>query len=231
MSLTISSGEIRQLFASIASRYALANHLLSGGIDYWWRYYVAKKIAAWKPRDLLDVATGNGELAFAIGKKNPVTKIIGIDFCQEMLAYAHQANKSREQFTFLEADALSLPFEKNSFDVVTVAFGLRNMSSLEGALSEMRRVLRPGAHLLILDFSIPTAPLIKPLYRFYLHHLLPRFAGWLTGKSNAYEYMGASIETFPSGEAMKELLRKCHFINPVATSLTGGIVTVYTAEK
>lgn len=224
---------IQQLFTSIASRYALANHLLSGGVDYWWRFYVAKKVASWRPKELLDVATGDGALAFAIAKKNHTTKIVGVDFCREMLAHAHQTKikKKRDHLTFLEADALRLPFGEGCFDVVTVAFGLRNMDSLEGALTEMYRVLRPGGHLLILDFAIPTVPWLKALYRFYLHHLLPRLAGWVTGKSTAYEYMGASIETFPSGEAMGKLLKKCHFTRPVAKPLTGGIVSIYTAEK
>ncbi|MBX9743207.1 MAG: bifunctional demethylmenaquinone methyltransferase/2-methoxy-6-polyprenyl-1,4-benzoquinol methylase UbiE [Chthoniobacterales bacterium] len=229
----MTSENIQKLFASIAPRYALANHLLSGGIDYWWRYHVTKKIATWKPKELLDVATGDGALAFAIAKKNRTTKIIGVDFCREMLACADQtkAKKKNDLITFLEADGMELPFDEKSFDVVTIAFGLRNMDSFERALSEMRRVLRPGGHLLILDFSIPTAPLLKPLYRFYLHHLLPRFASWITGKSAAYEYMGASIETFPSGDAMKALLKKCHFTRPVAEPLTGGIVSVYIAQK
>ncbi len=196
---------VKNLFASIASRYELANHLLSGGIDVWWRHCVAKKVAAWKPLCLLDVATGNGDLAFALSKKILATKIIGVDFCREMLDEAH---KKKSNVTFLEADGMALPFDDESFDVVTISFGLRNMESFERALGEMQRVLRSDGHLLILDFSIPSSPLLRPLYRWYLHHLLPRFAGWITGKTDAYEYMAESIEAFPSGQVIYTAKKK-----------------------
>jgi demethylmenaquinone methyltransferase/2-methoxy-6-polyprenyl-1,4-benzoquinol methylase len=219
---------VKNLFASIASRYELANHLLSGGMDVWWRQCVAKKVAAWKPTSLLDLATGNGDLAFALSKKIPAAKIIGVDFCPEMLT---EAKKKKSSVTFLEADGMALPFDAESFDVITISFGLRNMESFERALGEMHRVLGKEGHLLILDFSIPTSSLLRPLYRWYLHHILPRFAGWITGKADAYEYMGASIEAFPSGQGMCELLERCGFTNPIAEPLTVGIVTIYTAKK
>lgn len=219
---------VKNLFASIASRYELANHLLSGGMDFWWRHRVAKEVAAWKPACLLDIATGNGDLAFALLKKMPATKIIGVDFCPEMLT---EAKKKKSSVTFLEADGMALPFDAESFDVMTISFGLRNMESFERALGEMQRVLRKKGHLLILDFSLPTTPLLRPLYRWYLHHVLPRFAGWITGKADAYEYMAESIEAFPSGQRMCELLKQCGFTNPVAKPLTAGIVTIYTAQK
>jgi len=224
---------VKDLFAQLAPRYELANHLLSGGIDFWWRHYVSKQIASWKPQFLLDVATGNGDLAFAISKKLKKTQIIGIDFCPEMLRCAKQTQQKKKahNLTFLEADGLALPFADGTFDVVTIAFGLRNMASWETGLREMKRVLRPGGHLLILDFSIPSLPLLRPFYRFYLHHLLPRFAGWITGKSDAYKYMAKSIEAFPSGELMCTLLKESGFSQPNAKPLTAGIVTVYTAEK
>lgn len=220
--------DVRDLFASIASRYELVNHLLSGGMDVWWRHCVAKKVAVWKTSSLLDVATGNGDLAFAILKKTPTTKIIGVDFCSEMLL---EAQKKKSNVIFLEADGMDLPFDDQNFDTITISFGLRNMASFEKALCEMHRVLREGGHLLILDFSLPTSLLLRPLYRWYLHHVLPHVAGWITGQSDAYGYMGASIEAFPSGEAMCELLKRCGFTDPVAEPLTAGIVTIYTAQK
>ena len=128
------------------------------------------------------------------------------------------------------ADGLALPFFAERFDVVTIAFGLRNMASYERALSEVRRVLRAGGRIVVLDFSLPGPPLL-PIYRFYLHHLLPLFAGWVTGKPEAYRYFSQSIETFPRGEAMLELLRTCDFANCAATQLTLGIVTVYVGQK
>lgn len=127
------------------------------------------------------------------------------------------------------ADGLALPFAPAVFDVVTVAFGLRNMASWQGALHEMRRVLRPGGHLLILDFSVPPPPL-RGVYRLYLHRLLPTIAGWLTGERGAYKYLGESIERFPAGRAMCGLLESAGFADPTAQRLSGGIVSLYTAR-
>ena len=129
------------------------------------------------------------------------------------------------------ADAMNLPFPDGSFDAVTVAFGLRNMESWPAALREMARVLAPGGHLLILDFSLPRNPLLRAPYRFYLHHILPVVAGIVTRQKYAYQYMGDSIEKFPSGEAMLTLIRENGLSSPSAFPLTGGIVTLYTAER
>lgn len=218
---------IKKFFASIAQRYQLTNHLLCGGIDFWWRYSVAKQVATWSPNSVLDVATGSGDLAAAIKKKSPSAQVIGADFCPEMLEQA----KGKKIDKLMEADALNLPFPDKTFDVLTVAFGLRNMESWEAALQEMRRVLNHQGHLLILDFSLPTLPVIRPLYRFYLHKILPLVAGLVTGESNAYEYMASSIEVFPSGDNMVTLLEKSHFSNITVTPLTAGIVTIYTAQR
>ena len=130
----------------------------------------------------------------------------------------------------LVADALALPFEEDAFDVVTVAFGLRNMADYPKALAEMRRVLKPGGHLVILDFSLPTGILRGP-YRFYLHRILPHFAGWLTREKDAYEYLGGSIEAFPAGNDMISLLESCAFSSATFTPLTFGVVTLYQASK
>jgi demethylmenaquinone methyltransferase/2-methoxy-6-polyprenyl-1,4-benzoquinol methylase len=128
------------------------------------------------------------------------------------------------------ADALQLPFESGSFDCVTVAFGLRNMADWDRALSEMRRVLRAGGHLLVLDFSIPTGAL-RPAYRFYLHRCLPLLASIVTGQKAAYDYLGGSIEKVPSGSAMIDLIERNGFANATAEPVTGGIATIYTAAK
>ena len=127
------------------------------------------------------------------------------------------------------ADGLALPFASGAFDAVTVAFGLRNMASWPEALREMHRVLRPGGHVLILDFSVPPQPL-RGIYRFYLHRILPRLAGWLTGQRGAYEYLGKSIERFPAGQTMCALLESAGFAEPSAHRLSGGIVSLYTAR-
>jgi demethylmenaquinone methyltransferase/2-methoxy-6-polyprenyl-1,4-benzoquinol methylase len=128
------------------------------------------------------------------------------------------------------ADALRLPFTEGTFDAVTVSFGLRNMESWAGALREMARVLNPGGHLLVLDFSLPGPPLRAP-YRFYLHHVLPVIAGWVTREKSAYQYLGDSIEKFPAGEAMLSLIGQCGFAEAKGERLTGGVVSLYTAAK
>ena len=125
---------------------------------------------------------------------------------------------------------MTLPFPSASYDAVTVAFGLRNMASYPDALKEMGRMLRPGGHLLILDFSLPENLLKRP-YRFYLHRILPLIAGWMTGHREAYDYLADSIEAFPSGEDMKNLLRNCGYTNITAEPLNGGIASIYTAQK
>ena len=147
-------------------------------------------------------------------------------FCPEMLAHATRRGVANT----LVADALALPFSEGEYDVVTVAFGLRNMADYAAALHEMYRVLKPGAHLVILDFSLPNGFMRRP-YRFYLHHILPRVAAWLTGARDAYEYLGGSIESFPSGHAMTDLLESCGFSQTSFTPLTCGVVTLYQASK
>ena len=217
---------VRDAFARIADRYVLANHVLSCGADIWWRKVVTARIRRWKPSRLLDVASGTGDLALEIQDQCPDCEVVATDFCAEMLAHA----SSRGVANTLVADALKLPFPDAGFDVVTVAFGLRNMADYPAALREMQRVLKPGGHLLILDFSLPRGPL-KPLYRFYLHNVLPRMAGWITGQRDAYEYLGGSIESFPSGKGMTDLLESCGYVETGATPLTFGVVAIYQASR
>ncbi len=217
---------VRDAFARIADRYVLTNHVLSCGADLWWRRVVTSRIKKWQPRYLLDVASGTGDLALEIQDECPDCEVIASDFCAEMLAHA----SSRGLAKTIVADALALPFETDSFDVCTVAFGLRNMSDYEAALREMLRVLKPDGRLVILDFSLPEGILRKP-YRFYLHKILPHFAGWLTGERDAYEYLGGSIEQFPAGSAMTGLLEKCGFRETNFDPLTLGVVTIYEGTK
>ena len=214
------------MFGRIARRYDLANHLLSGGADFLWRRRAAKIVAAWGPRDVLDLATGSGDLALAIQRRLPAATITAADFSPEMLEIARRKGVA----STVVADALQLPFAHASFDVVTVAFGLRNMADWDRALAEMARVLRDRGHLLILDFSLPTGAL-RPAYRFYLHRCLPLFASLVTGQKSAYDYLGGSIEKFPSGAAMLELIERNGFTNAAPDPLTGGIATIYTAQK
>jgi demethylmenaquinone methyltransferase/2-methoxy-6-polyprenyl-1,4-benzoquinol methylase len=151
---------------------------------------------------------------------------VAADFSPEMVAVARKKGVANA----MVADALQLPFADSSFDCVTVAFGLRNMADWDRALSEMARVLRDPGHLLVLDFSLPAGPL-RRAYRFYLHRCLPLLASIVTGQKAAYDYLGGSIEKFPSGEAMLQLIEKNGFADATATPVTGGIATIYTAQK
>jgi demethylmenaquinone methyltransferase / 2-methoxy-6-polyprenyl-1,4-benzoquinol methylase len=214
------------MFGRIARRYDLANHLLSGGADFLWRRRAAKIVAGWRPRDVLDLATGSGDLTLAIQRRIAEATVTAADFSPEMLEVARAKGVAK---TVL-ADALQLPFESESFDCVTVAFGLRNMADWDRAVREMSRVLRARGHLLVLDFSIPTGAL-RPAYRFYLHRCLPLFASLVTGQKAAYDYLGGSIEKFPSGGEMIELIERNGFTLATAEALTGGIATIYTAMK
>ena len=218
-------GKVRAMFNRIAPRYDLANHLLSGGIDFWWRRRAATIVQQWQPARVLDLATGSGDLALAIARKVPAAQITAADFSPEMLEVARRKGVANT----VVADALELPFGDGSFEVVTVAFGLRNMRDWGAALREMARVLAPGGHLLVLDFSLPRGAL-RPLYRVYLHRCLPLLATILTRQKDAYEYLAASIEEFPSGEQMTQLIDASGFRNAVAVPLTAGIATIYTAE-
>ena len=212
------------MFGRIARRYDLANHLLSGGADFLWRRRAAKIVADWEAGDVLDLGTGSGDLALAIQGRLPQARIVAADFSPDMLEVARRKGVANTVI----ADALQLPFENASFDAVTVAFGLRNMADWDRALGEMARVLRDGGHLLILDFSIPTGAL-RPAYRFYLHRCLPLLASVVTGQKAAYDYLGGSIEKFPSGRAMLEMIERNGFTNAAAEPLTLGIATIYTA--
>jgi len=216
---------VQRLFGAIARRYDLANHLLSFGLDFWWRRRGAAIVRAWKPGTVLDLATGSGDLARAIQRVCPESVVMGADFCLPMLLETR-----RKGFTkLIQADGLQLPLANEAVDVVTIAFGLRNMESWQRALSEIARVLRPDGHLLVLDFSIPCAPLC-PLYRFYLHRILPGLASVITGDRTAYEYLGASIEKFPGGETMTAMIANAGFTEAECEPLTGGIASLYTAQ-
>ena len=217
---------VRDAFARIADRYVLTNHVLSMGADIWWRRVVTSRIKKWRPQRLLDVASGTGDLALEIQEACPDCDVIASDFCAEMLAHA----ASRGLQKTIVADALNLPFPDNGFDVVTVAFGLRNMADYPAALREMNRVIKPGGRLVILDFSLPDNLLRGP-YRFYLHRILPKLAGALTGEKDAYEYLGGSIEQFPAGAAMTALLETCGFSETEADPLTFGVVSIYEGTK
>lgn len=224
---TLRPERVHWMFRSIARRYDLANHLLSCGVDFSWRRRAAEIVARWSPPRIVDLATGTGDLALALTRKLPGAEIVGVDFAEEMLACA-RAKGLRQAIL---ADAMKLPFAEASFDCVTIAFGLRNLPDYGGGLREMHRVLRPGGHLLVLEFSLPRLSILRAMYRGYLHYFLPLIGSLLTGHRSAYQYLGDSIEQFPAGGAMLRLLEQSGFSDVRAEPLTGGIVTIFTGTK
>ncbi len=216
---------VKSAFAKIADRYVLTNHVLSLGTDILWRKRVGQVVMDWAPERILDIATGTGDLAIELQRVCYDSELIASDFCPEMLAHAARRGVRNTEVV----DAMNMPFADDSCDVLTVAFGLRNMADYPKALREMRRVIRPGGHLLILDFSSPEGLLRKP-YEFYLNKILPKIAGKLTSEEEAYTYLAGSIGDFPSGKAMCDLIADQGYKEPRCEPLSGGIASIYTAE-
>ena len=214
---------VKKTFASIAGRYDFTNHLLSGGMDWIWRRKLAQSVARRQPQDVLDLATGSGDLALAIAKACPAARVMAADFCLPMLEMARRKRVPN----LVQADGLALPFPDESFDVVTVAFGLRNMADWGAAIREAHRVLRGGGAFFVMDFSLPESELVLRFYRIYLHRVLPKLAQWATRRRDAYEYLGGSIESFPSGLAMNALLKASGFKCEPPRQLAFGAVTIY----
>ena len=215
------------MFGAIARRYDLANHMLSCGTDFYWRKCAANIVASWQSGKIVDLATGTGDLALALQKKLPDAEVTGVDFLPEMLELAQR--KGLRQTVL--ADAMKLPFPDASFDCVTIAFGLRNMENWGGALAEMSRVLGRDGHLLVLEFSLPTRSIARAIYRLYLHRCLPLLGSFLTRKKSAYDYLGDSIEEFPSGHAMIDLIEASGFKHVTLQPLSYGVATIYTAQS
>ena len=218
---------VREMFGGISRRYDLANHLLSCGCDFSWRKRAAEIVAGWKPNAVIDLATGTGDLALALARTLPISEIVAADFSEEMLAVARAKGVRR----VVTADALALPFADRSFDCLTIAFGLRNITDWNAALREMARVLTVNGNLLVMEFSLPSMPILRAVYRFYLHGLMPIFGSFLTRKKTAYDYLGDSIEQFPGGAELVRMIDANGFSDATAEPLTGGIVTIYTASK
>jgi demethylmenaquinone methyltransferase / 2-methoxy-6-polyprenyl-1,4-benzoquinol methylase len=221
---------VNSMFGRIARRYDLANRLLSGGADLWWRRVLTREVARTRPQSVLDLATGSGDVAFALARRLPsAVAITGMDFCQPMLDEA-VAKQNRAgtypNVSFRPGDGLALPEPDAVHDAVTIAFGLRNMADRARALGEMRRVLRPSGHLFLLEFSQPRR-WFAPLYYAYLRHVLPHLARLLTGDKAAYDYLGGSIGDFPSHEAMGAELTAAGFDLVACHRLTCGIVALH----
>lgn len=225
---------VNRMFAGIADRYDLANHVLSGGMDYGWRRVLVQCVRRHGAREILDLATGSGDVAFALARALPDdVRIVGMDFCQPMLDQAIQkqpTKRSSERITFVQGDALNLPLDDARFDAVTIAFGVRNFEDRDRGLRSIHRVLKPGGLLLVLEFSQPYR-WFAPVYFAYLRHVLPRIAAWITRDKHAYDYLADSIQAFPGRDAFADEFRRAGFAQVEAYPLTLGTVALHCAMK
>ena len=222
---------VREMFAGIAGRYDLLNHLLSINIDKRWRRRVRNELAdvlADPDALVLDVACGTGDLSIEL-KQNAAAKVVGSDFCRPMLEVAKE--KAGQVIPFVEGDAMSLPFADMSFDVVTIAFGLRNLSNFEDGLRELRRVLKPGGRIAVLEFSSPSVPGFRSLFNFYFTRVLPRIGGAVSGSRGAYEYLPDSVSKFPDQKGLVQLMTTTGFGDVKYSNLTGGIAAIHTGRR
>lgn len=225
--------QVADMFNNIAGKYDFLNHFLSMGIDKGWRKKAIASIEGIAPKRILDVATGTGDLALAASKLNP-DKIIGIDIAGQMLDVGNKKIKAQMldgMITLQLGDSEALPFEDNSFDAITCAYGVRNFEHLEAGLKEMCRVLRPGGKLAILEFSNPQKFPVKQLYKFYFRYILPTLGKLVSKHSRAYTYLPESVMAFPEGKVFCNTLGICGFKEANARPLTFGITTLYTATR
>lgn len=222
------------MFSGIAARYDLLNHLLSGNTDKRWRQRVVRKlhsVLSDPEKIVLDVACGTGDLTLALAFEAKA-HVIGTDFCRPMLSIANAKGESKFAETpFVEADALSLPFADECFDAVTIAFGLRNLSSVDQGLLELRRVLKSGGQLVILEFSEPVVPGFRQLFAFYFSTVLPRIGGWVSGSRGAYEYLPDSVSRFPNQRILVEKLLKSGYSGVEFENVTGGIAAIHVGQR
>lgn len=225
---------VRDMFAGIASRYDLLNHLLSLNIDKRWRRAVSAELSdilADPKAIVFDAACGTGDLSIEL-QRNAQAKVIGSDFCRPMLEIASAKSEADQlPIPYVEADAMKLPFDDGQFDAVTIAFGLRNLSNFEDGLAELHRVLKDGGRLAVLEFSSPTVPGFGKLFNLYFSHILPRIGGVVSGSRSAYEYLPGSVKRFPDQKALAELMEQKGFTGVKFKNLTGGIAALHSGVK
>jgi demethylmenaquinone methyltransferase/2-methoxy-6-polyprenyl-1,4-benzoquinol methylase len=231
-----SNQRVRDMFGEIAPNYDRMNHVLSMNVDHYWRWKTVREVPPQGDAPILDVCTGTGDLALSYAKKaGPGVKIIGSDFTREMLAVGEAKTRKRGldgQLTFVEADTQQLPFPADEFQIVTVAFGLRNVSDTDLGLREMTRVCQPGGKVAILEFSLPTWQPMKAFYGFYFRNILPRIGQlFAKNKNEAYNYLPQSVGEFPAGEALAERMRAAGLSAVRFLPLTFGIATLYVGTK
>ncbi len=225
---------IKKTFSEISTRYDCVNHLLSFGIDYYWRRQLVKSVAKTKSKFVVDLATGSGDVAFSLKKAlGNSAKILGIDFCPEMLAIANKKKSTQSMFydiDFQVGDCLDLEIGSDSVDAITIAFGYRNFENRVMGLKEMHRILKPGGTLYILEFT-QADKWFKPIYSIYLNYLLPLIGGLVSGKKSAYNYLATSVRNFPTKEEISEEIRKVGFRKVEVKSLTFSTVALHCAIK
>lgn len=225
--------QVADMFNNISGRYDFLNHFLSMGIDKSWRRKAIKLLKPFEPKLILDIATGTGDFAIAARKLNP-EHIYGVDISSGMLEKGKEKMKKKgydKQITLSLGDSENLPFEDNYFDAITVGFGVRNFENLEKGLSEINRVLKPGGHAAILEFSKPKKFPVKQSFRFYSKYFIPTIGKLVSKDKRAYTYLPESVEAFPEGEAFSAIMEKIGFKNNTRKLVSGGIATIYLGEK
>ena len=225
--------QVAKMFDTISGEYDGLNRVISFGIDVKWRKKVVKIVNQTNPKSILDIATGTGDLAIALAKTN-ADKIIGLDISRGMLDIGKEKilkEKLENTIEMVLADSENMPFEDNTFDAITVAFGVRNFEALEKGLKEILRVLKPNGVFVILETSVPTKTPFKQGYKLYTKHMLPLIGKMFSKDNNAYTYLSESASVFPYGEALNNILRKIGFINVKDFPQTLGVATIYTSTK
>ncbi|MBC6490765.1 bifunctional demethylmenaquinone methyltransferase/2-methoxy-6-polyprenyl-1,4-benzoquinol methylase UbiE [Flavihumibacter stibioxidans] len=226
--------QVADMFDQIAFRYDFLNRFLSGGIDVYWRKKAIGKLKSLKPRQVLDVATGTGDVALMTMKYLNPDKITGIDISAGMLDFGRKKIARAglaDRIELMQADSENLPFPDNSFDAVTVAFGVRNFEHLHKGLSEMLRVLKPGGKLVVLEFSKPKATWFKSLYTFYMNIVTPGIGKLFSKNKDAYQYLNDSVKAFPEGQDFTDILGQTGYTDTGLERLSLGISTIYTGTK
>lgn len=231
--LSTKKEEVAEMFNNISKRYDFLNHFLSLGIDKIWRRNAVRTLRSSNPKLVLDIATGTGDFALALLRLKP-EKIIGVDISDGMLAVGRKkmiAKKVDKTIELMSGDSEKLAFDDNTFDALTVGFGVRNYQDLETGLSEMLRVLKPGAKAVILEFSKPKRFPIKQLFAFYAKAIIPFFGKKISKDERAYAYLPESVAAFPEGEDFMNIMRKVGYHDVKALPQSGGIATIYTGIK
>lgn len=226
--------QVEQMFDNIAPTYDVLNHRLSGDIDKRWRRKAIAQLAPFRPQKLFDIATGTGDFALLAARMLQPQQLIGADISEGMMAVGRQKVQRQgleKIISFRREDCMQLSFADGSFDAVTAAFGIRNFKDLDTCLRELHRVLRPGGHLSIVELSAPVRPPMSWFFKIYSHTLLPLYARMVSKDKSAYRYLISSIEAFPQGEEMTQILRKAGFEQVTFRRLTFGVCTMYLATK